>query len=129
MIPLDWLPVRREDDGELVGYLLADDDAFLPMSLLGQPLGAATSADRAADILSAEGLRALDGTWLCLLPDPMPPGNVDASDPGPEWAWRGVLVVEASPTACRVRLAFAEPKEERAHAFLPVPVGRLLRRP
>ena len=40
--------------------------------------------------------------------------------------WTAVVLVEASPVGCRVRLEYAEPAEMRSQALLPVPVGDLL---
>jgi hypothetical protein len=50
-----------------------------------------------------------------------------AAEPGADWTWRAVVLVEASPSGCTVRLEMAEPAELRARAALPVPVGDLLR--
>jgi hypothetical protein len=47
--------------------------------------------------------------------------------PEPDWQWSAVVLVEASPVDCRVRLEYAEPAELRAQAVLPTPVGDLLR--
>jgi hypothetical protein len=106
----------HREDGELVGYL-ADN---VPMTLIGQPLDRGTLEER--------GLVAIDGRWQCRLPNPLPARGVDATSPAPDWEWRYVVIAEASPNGCRVRLAMAEPAELRAFAVLPVPVGHLLRR-
>ena len=49
------------------------------------------------------------------------------TSPEADWAWTAVVLVEASPVECRVRLEFAAPAELRALAVLPTPVGDLLR--
>jgi hypothetical protein len=115
VIPSEWQPVHR-DDGELVGYL-ADG---IPMTLIGQPLEGGTLEER--------GLAAIDGRWQCRLPALLPSGILNASDPAEDWAWRHVVIVEASPAGCRVRLLMGPPEELRSQAALPVPVGGLLRR-
>ena len=115
MIPSDWQPVHR-DDGELVGYLAAGEQR----TLIGLPLDRGTLEER--------GLVAIDGRWQARLPSPLPPGILDASTPAEEWGWRDVVVVEASPTECRIRLSMAYPEELKSQAVLPVPVGDLLRR-
>lgn len=116
MIPATWTPVHRESDGELVGYL-ADG---VPMTLIGHPLGSGS--------LEVDGLVALDGKWLCRLPNPMPPGTLDASMPEPDWERRYVVIAETNPRECRIRLAMEDPDEQRSQATLPVPVGGLLMR-
>ena len=50
MIPEHWEPVRRPDDGEVVGYLAAaDGPGVVPTSLVGTPLGDPRPADAAGD--------------------------------------------------------------------------------
>jgi hypothetical protein len=114
VIPSNWQPVRREDDDELVGYLTPDGTT---VNLIGIPTAH----------LEWNGLASLDGRWLCRLPDPLP-RLVDASEPAADWHWRSVVIVETSPTVCRVRPQLAEPTELLSAAVLPVPVDGLLRR-
>jgi hypothetical protein len=130
VIPPAWLPVRRPEDDELVGYLAPDgaDDVVVPTTLLGTPLGAAMPADDARRLLVAEGLRAVDGRWWCRLPGVLPRGLVTASPPGADWTWRPVVVVEASPTSCRVRPEWPASEEQGGQALVPVPVDGLMRR-
>lgn len=128
MIPPDWQPVHRPADGERVGYLAPDGspDLVVPRTLVGSPLGTAQDASAATELLRTRGLAALDRRWWCRLPDPLADGT-DAGRPGEDWVWSAVVLVEASPAGCRVRLEFAEPAAMRAQARLPVPVGDLLR--
>jgi hypothetical protein len=129
VIPSGWDVVRRPDDGELVGYLVplpGAGDVVVPVTLTGAPAGAAGGPTEAAALLVAAGLARLAGRWWCRLPDPLPPGMLDAAVPGPDWDWRPVVLVEASPTRCRVRPEMAAPEELTAQAALPVPVGDLL---
>ena len=127
MIPTDWHPVHRQEDGEHVGYLAPDGspDVVVPTTLAGTALGPAQGRAAATALLRAQGLRALDRRWWCRLPEPMVDGT-DAAQPGDDWGWSAVVLVEASPAGCRVRLEFAEPAVMRAQALLPVPVGDLL---
>ena len=127
MIPTDWHPVHRAEDGEHVGYLVPDGspDLVVPTSLVGTALGPAQVRATATAHLRARGLAALDRRWWCRLPAPLTDGT-DAGRPEEDWTWSAVVLVEASPTGCRVRLEFAEPAELRAQARLPVPVGDLL---
>jgi hypothetical protein len=120
VIPSDWTAVHRAD-GELVGYLAPDG---APRLLTGAHLPPTDRDPR--DLLVSRGLAALDRRWWCRLPTPLVDGT-DAGRPGDDWTWSAVVIVEASPAGCRVRLEWAEPAELRAQALLPVPVGELLR--
>jgi hypothetical protein len=122
VIPTHWTPVHRPEDGEHVGYLTPDG---APRLLTGAPLTTATADPHA--FLVSQGLRELDRRWWCRLPDPLPAGLLDARAPGPEWQWRAVVVVEASPERCTVRPEWAAPEELTGRAVLPTPVGELLR--
>ena len=128
MIPRAWQPVHRPADGEHVGYLVPDGapDLVLPVSLIGCALGPAHDRATAGALLRARGLAALDRRWWCRLPDALPAGVLDASEPEPGWTWQPVVLVEVSPAGATVRPEFAAPGET-GQAALPVPVGGLLR--
>ncbi|HEY0127033.1 MAG TPA: hypothetical protein VGB58_07835 [Blastococcus sp.] len=128
MIPTGWHLVHRPADGEHVGYLVPDGspDRVVPVTLVGSALGPAQDPATAIALLEGRGLTALDRRWWCRLPVPLTDGT-DAAEPGTDWAWCAVLLVEAAPDGCRVRLEHAAPAELRAQARLPVPVGDLLR--
>ncbi len=128
MIPTSWTPVHRPEDGERVGYLSPDGApaVVVPRLLTGAPAGPASSPGPARRLLVTRGLAMLDRRWWCRLPVPLVDGTpVDA--PEPDWQWSAVVLVEASPAACRVRLEFAAPAELRGLAVLPTAVGDLLR--
>ena len=128
MIPTEWDDVHRPDDGELVGHLAtAGGDLVVPRSLTGAPLGPPQSRAAATDLLLRRGLAVLADRWWCRLPSPLPGGVLDAAAPEPDWRWQPVLLVEVSPTGCRVRPEMSAPAETTAQAQLPVPVGDLLR--
>ncbi|MCU1474855.1 hypothetical protein [Amnibacterium sp.] len=120
MIPEDWRPIHRAD-GERVGYVSPDG---VPRTLLGTALALHDGEDgRAA--LAERGLTALDRRWFARLPDELVPG-VDPRRPDAAWGWHPVVVVEAGPATCRIRLWMASPAELRITLELPVPVGDLL---
>jgi hypothetical protein len=127
VIPTSWTPVHRPADAERVGYLSPDGVpiAVVPRLLTGAPAGPVSSPGVARDLLVRRGLALLDRRWWCRLPVPLTDGT-DAARPDDDWAWSAVVLVEASPDGCRVRLEYAEPAELRAQALLPVPVGDLL---
>jgi hypothetical protein len=129
VIPTSWHPVRRPSDGETVGWLVADGapDRLVPATLVGSPLGPAQERAEATALLIRRGLAALDGRWWARLPDPLPRGSTVAGEPGPDWGWRPVVLIEVSPTGCTVRPEMPAPGELSARAILPVPVGGLLR--
>ena len=128
VIPADWTPVHRSADGELVGWLSPDGapGMVVPRLLTGTPAASSTPVAEARDLLVARGLAALDRRWWCRLPERLPSGVLPAGSPAPDWTWRSVVVVEASPTACRVRPEWPAPGESTGQAELPVPVGAAL---
>ncbi|MDT0277265.1 hypothetical protein [Blastococcus goldschmidtiae] len=107
MMPTDWTPVRRAD-GEQVGWLAPDGGSgrVLPLLLTGTQLAPAGAEAEAADLL--------------------PPGLLPAGEPGQDWVWQPVVLVESCPTGCTVRPEWPAPGET-GRAVLPVPVGDLLR--
>jgi hypothetical protein len=127
VITTEWDVVLRPDDGETVGYLMPEGDLVVPLTLVGTPLGAAQTHAEATALLLARGLGALDGRWWCRLPDVLPGGVLPAAEPASGWGWRPVVLVEVSPTGCRVRPEWPAPEELAGQAALPVPVGGLLR--
>jgi hypothetical protein len=126
VITTGWEAVRRPHDEEIVGYLMADGPLAVPVTLAGQPLGPAQDANAATALLVGHGLAALARRWWCRLPEPLPRGVLAAGRPLPGWGWRAVVLVEVSPTGCRVRPEWPAPGELTGQAVLPVPVGHLL---
>jgi hypothetical protein len=125
VIPSDWLPHRRASDDELVGYLLQSGDEVVPMTLLGTPLGMPQAGSAARASLDERGLAILNERWWCRLPKPLA-ADIDPAHPGDEWRWRAVLVIEASPVSCSIRLEYPTVEEFTVRVSLPVPVGDLL---
>lgn len=64
MIPTDWMPHRRRDDRELVGYLVLDGDDFVPLTVFGYPLAGPCELDEAEDLLDRRGLAVLAERWI-----------------------------------------------------------------
>ena len=64
MIPSDWTPYHR-DDGELVGYLVADvPNLVIPVNLVGHPVGEPMDVFSAEQTLDDVGLSFLAEPWL-----------------------------------------------------------------
>jgi hypothetical protein len=64
VIPADWQPHHR-DDGELIGYLVAQDDGLVvPVNLVGHPIGDAMDRFAAEELLEDAGLSYLAEPWL-----------------------------------------------------------------
>jgi hypothetical protein len=110
-------------DGERTGWL---DEHGGARTLIGTPL-ALRPDEEPTEALQARGLTAIDGRWWARLPEEVD-ATTDATAPRPDWRWEPVVLVEASPEACAIRLELAEPAQLRHHFRLPVPVGDLLRR-
>ena len=65
MIPATWSPYHRSDDGELIGYLVEDeDDLVVPVNLVGHPVGEAMDTYTAEQTLEDVGLTYLAEQWL-----------------------------------------------------------------
>src|SRR6185312_4764050 len=92
VIPETWLESRRDEDGELLGFLRPGDasgDAsggapgqFVPVTVFGYPLGPAGDEDDAQRVLEAVGLSYLADRWSLALdgrPDPIAVQIVEAS--------------------------------------------------
>lgn len=69
MIPSSWIPHRRSHDDELVGYLMPQGEAVVPVTLFGYPLAEATDATQARSLLESSGLSCLAEPWLLRLDD------------------------------------------------------------
>ncbi len=64
MIPADWEPYHRLDDGEVVGYLRPDGDLVVPTTLVGTDLGPAGDVFAAEQTLEDAGLSYLADQWV-----------------------------------------------------------------
>jgi hypothetical protein len=65
VIPATWAPYYRADDGELIGYLVQDeDDLVVPVNLVGHPVGGAMDEYLAEQTLEDVGLSYLAEQWL-----------------------------------------------------------------
>lgn len=63
MIPMDWLPVVRPDDGELVGYVSLDERGATPLTLFGYALAEPLDRSEAEELLRRRGLAVLADPW------------------------------------------------------------------
>ena len=89
MIPAAWVPYRREDDDELLGYLEPVQQAFQARTVFGYPIGEPWSLEDAERSLDSIGLSYLAERWLLTVPD--------REDP------IAVQIVEVTPSAVTVQ--------------------------
>lgn len=90
MIPQTWVPYHRDEDGELVGYLVPTGDARVtPLTVFGHPLAGAGDIEDAERVLEAVGLSYLADRWMLTLP---------ADSSRTDTARVAVQIVEATPT-------------------------------
>jgi hypothetical protein len=129
-----WIAFHRPGDGELTGYLeplpaTAGGDAgtFLPLNLIGHPLGDPGSRAHAESVLADRGLTSLANYWWCLAPRPLPADGVDLRQVSPDWEWRRIVIVELDKLACTVRPALPYPEEEGVALTVTLPADDVLR--
>ena len=128
-----WIAFHRPSDGELTGYLSpVGDGVFVPLNLIGHPLGDAGSRLQCESVLADRGLTSLANYWWVLSPRPFPPVSpdepgLDLRDPRPGWEWRRVVIVDLDPDECVVRPALPFPEEENATATITLPADDILR--
>jgi hypothetical protein len=116
MIPSSWTPYYREDDAELLGYLVPDGGSFIPVTVFGYELGDAADEYDASQVLQSIGLSYLADTWVLSIADRAEPINVQ--------------IVEASLEALTVKsVDYGWEQDYGTIIKLPVPeTGRLRRR-
>lgn len=116
MIPTEWLPYHREDDGELIGYLVPRGELFAPVTVSGYELDGPGDEYDASRVLESIGMSYLADTWLLSVDDRAEPINVQ--------------IIEASPFSLRVKsVDYGWEQDYGTIIDLPVPeTGRLRRR-
>jgi hypothetical protein len=123
-----WIAFRRPSDGELTGYLSPEgDDVFVPLNLIGHPLGNPGTRAESESVLADRGLTSLANYWWVLSPRPFPVSGLDLRDPQPGWEWRRIVIVELERDDCVVRPALPYPDEEEASATVTLPADDILR--
>lgn len=119
MIPATWIPYRRSEDDELLGYLSPVEgaaDRFVPLTVFGHPLSDEEVDEQDARlVLDATGLSYIADRWLLDLEGRLEPISVE--------------IVEASPERLRVRNIDYGYEGNIGDIFvLDVPPGDVLRR-
>ncbi|WP_104118981.1 hypothetical protein [Arthrobacter sp. B1805] len=115
MIPASWVAYYREDDGELLGYLVPDGELFVPVTVFGYELGDAVDEYNASQVLESIGLSYLADTWVLSTADRSEPINVQ--------------IVESSPEALKVKsVDYGWEQNYGTIIELPVPEPGKLRR-
>lgn len=64
MLPADWIPHRRPDDREHVGWIRPEGDDWVAVSLLGRAVTGAVDWLDAEEALDATGLSWLADVWM-----------------------------------------------------------------
>lgn len=107
------VPVHRDDDGELVGFVAAVGDEWVACTVFHYPLGEPTDAQTAQDLLQSHGLSYLAEPWELLEGD----------------EWYRVTIVEADPEQVTVALADpSHPEDWGARRRIDAPATTSLRR-
>lgn len=86
MIPADWKPHHRDEDGEVLGYLRPTDQegSYIPVGPFGYPLAGAADEDTARAALDTAGLAYLAERWLLSVPGRAEPVSVRIVEVTPE---------------------------------------------
>lgn len=74
----------REDDGELLGYLIPKGDLFVPVTVFGYQLGGAADEEDVSQVLESIGLSYPADTWPLSIADRDEPINVQIAEASPE---------------------------------------------
>jgi hypothetical protein len=103
-------PVRREGDGELLGYVRPDADGWLAVAVFGGRIGRAETRDAATRIVRDLGLAVLARRWF----------HRDRRT----GAWQVVVLTEAWPGRARASsgcMRSREPSRSRSRATTSMP--------
>ena len=84
------ITVRRDDDGEVLGYLRPVGENWQPMTVFHAELAEPTSREDAEDVLRRDGLSSLSDVWWV--------------ERGPD-DWQEARIQEARPDRLRIRWA------------------------
>lgn len=57
------IPIKREDDGELLGFVVRDSVGWVAQTLFGYPIGRANDQQKASGLVRENGLGFLTGVW------------------------------------------------------------------
>lgn len=83
-------PIHREEDGELLGYVLEEESLWLPLTIFGYALQAPTSHNAARELIKDKGLDSLMATWQYFDKD--------------EGAWFNASIIEATKDTLTLRI-------------------------
>ncbi|WP_435108517.1 hypothetical protein [Nocardiopsis synnemataformans] len=85
MIPAHWPAHRRDEDGEVLGYLEpVGEGRYRPVTPFGRPLDGPGDEDSARAVLDARGLAYLADPWLLSVPGREEPIRVRIVEVSPE---------------------------------------------
>lgn len=57
------IPINREDDGELLGFIVQDSHGWEAQTIFGYPIAHTDDKDSADQVVRSQGLLSLTGLW------------------------------------------------------------------
>lgn len=57
------IPINREDDGELLGFILEDGAGWEAQTIFGYPIAHTDDKESADQVIRSQGLLSLTGLW------------------------------------------------------------------
>jgi hypothetical protein len=64
----DKTPINRQDDHELLGYVVKDHNSWVAQTIFGATIERTTSKEAAEKVIRSRGLSFLQGVWQYLDP-------------------------------------------------------------
>lgn len=120
--------IRREDDGERIGFLRhVDGDEWKPLNLLGMPLSEPSDRDRAEKTVRESSMASLMGQLWCKLPRPLVKEVTDARQDFDEAWWERVQVVEITSSSAAIRPYYPMEEEQTRTVFVQLPAHDVLK--
>lgn len=60
------IPINREDDGEMLGFIVKDSTGWEAQTIFGYPLAHTEDKESADQVVRSQGLNSLTGLWQYL---------------------------------------------------------------
>ncbi len=122
------IEIRRDDDGERIGYLRsADDGLWEPLNLLGMPLAEPAERDAAESRVRGYSMPSLIEPMWCRIPRPLTQPITDARQVGDDAWWERVVVVESNSTEATIRPWYPMEEEQTNVVSIQLPAHDVLK--